>query len=54
MDGGEAGSLEDETFSADAAVITVRGCDRTPWLRKSKLVNALKVAGAILNALPAK
>ena len=52
LDGGEAGSLEDETFSADAAVITVEGVIVHPGYAKGKLVNALKVAGAILNALP--
>ncbi|MEO6720789.1 MAG: peptidase T [Ferruginibacter sp.] len=53
LDGGEAGSLEDETFSADAAVITIEGVIVHPGYAKGKLVNALKVAGAILSALPA-
>jgi tripeptide aminopeptidase len=52
MDGGEAGSLEDETFSADAAIINVYGVITHPGYAKNKLVNALKVAGAILDALP--
>ncbi len=52
LDGGEAGSLEDETFSADAAVITVYGVIVHPGYAKDKLVNALKVAAAILSALP--
>lgn len=52
LDGGEAGSLEDETFSADAATITVEGVIVHPGYAKGKLVNALKVAGAILDALP--
>ncbi|HMK04977.1 MAG TPA: peptidase T [Ferruginibacter sp.] len=54
MDGGEAGSLEDETFSADGAAITVNGVITHPGYAKGKLVNALKVAGAILDALPKK
>jgi tripeptide aminopeptidase len=54
MDGGEAGSLEDETFSADGAAITVNGVITHPGYAKDKLVNALKVAGAILDALPKK
>ncbi|MBI3882929.1 MAG: tripeptide aminopeptidase PepT, partial [Sphingobacteriales bacterium] len=53
LDGGEAGSLEDETFSADAATITIHGIIVHPGYAKGKLVNALKVAGAILSALPA-
>ncbi len=52
LDGGEAGSLEDETFSADAATITIEGVIVHPGYAKEKLVNALKVAGAILEALP--
>lgn len=52
LDGGEAGSLEDETFSADAATITISGVIVHPGYAKNKLVNALKIAGAILEALP--
>ncbi len=52
LDGGEAGSLEDETFSADAATITVQGVISHPGYAKGKLVNALKIVGEILAALP--
>lgn len=52
LDGGEAGSLEDETFSADAATITVQGVISHPGYAKGKLVNALKIVGDILAALP--
>ncbi|MFZ1369553.1 MAG: peptidase T, partial [Ferruginibacter sp.] len=52
LDGGEAGSLEDETFSADGALITINGVITHPGYAKDKLVNALKVAGAVLDALP--
>ena len=52
LDGGEAGSLEDETFSADGAIITIHGVIVHPGFAKDKLVNALKVAGAVLDALP--
>ena len=52
LDGGEAGSLEDETFSADAATITINGVIVHPGYAKGKLVNALKVAAAVLDALP--
>lgn len=52
LDGGEAGSLEDETFSADGATITINGVIVHPGYAKDKLVNALKIAGAILDALP--
>ena len=52
LDGGEAGSLEDETFSADSATITIEGVIVHPGYAKGKLINSLKVAGAIMDALP--
>ena len=52
LDGGEAGCLEDETFSADGVTITVNGVIAHPGYAKNKLVNALKIAGEILHALP--
>ena len=52
LDGGEAGGLEDETFSADAATITINGVIVHPGYAKNKLLNALKIAGAVLDALP--
>lgn len=52
LDGGEAGSLEDETFSADAAVLTIHGVITHPGYAKNKLINAIKIAGEILDALP--
>ncbi len=52
LDGGEAGSLEDETFSADGATITIHGVIAHPGYALNKLVNAMKVAGAVLDALP--
>jgi len=52
LDGGEAGTFEDETFSADGARITVHGVIAHPGYAKDKLVNALKITGEILAALP--
>ncbi|MBK9958284.1 MAG: peptidase T [Chitinophagaceae bacterium] len=52
LDGGEAGCLEEETFSADASTITVNGVIAHPGNGKNKLVNAIKIAGEILEALP--
>jgi tripeptide aminopeptidase len=52
LDGGEAGSLEDETFSADAVKIIIRGVIAHPGYAKNKLVNAIKIAGEILQTLP--
>lgn len=52
LDGGEAGSLEDETFSADGASVVVNGVISHPGYAKDKLVNAMKIAGEILAGLP--
>ena len=53
LDGGKAGSLEDETFSADGATIIINGVISHPGYAKNTLVNALKVGAEILHALPA-
>ncbi|MEY4054344.1 MAG: peptidase [Bacteroidota bacterium] len=52
LDGGELGSFEDETFSADAATIVIDGVSAHPGYAKGKMVNALKIAGEIVAALP--
>ncbi|MBY0480893.1 MAG: peptidase T [Chitinophagaceae bacterium] len=52
LDGGKLGSYEDETFSADAVTITINGVIAHPGDGKDKLVNALKIVGEILAALP--
>ena len=52
LDGGELGTLEDETFSADSVKITFHGVIAHPGYAKGKLVNALKIAGEVLAALP--
>lgn len=52
LDGGEAGSLEDETFSADGVTLTIHGVIAHPGYAKGKMINAMKIAGHILDALP--
>jgi len=52
LDGGELGSLEDETFSADHIKIVVDGVIAHPGYAKNTLVNALKIVGEILAELP--
>jgi tripeptide aminopeptidase len=52
LDGGERGSFDDETFSADGVTITIHGISTHPGSAKNKLVNALKVAAAFLESLP--
>ncbi len=52
LDGGDAGSLEDETFSADGVRVIIHGVIAHPGYAKGKMINALKIAGEILAALP--
>jgi tripeptide aminopeptidase len=52
LDGGELGTFEDETFSADGVTITIHGVISHPGYAKGKMVNALKIAGEILALLP--
>ncbi len=52
LDGGELGTLEDETFSADGVTITVNGVIAHPGYAKNTLVNAIKIVGEIAAALP--
>ncbi len=52
LDGGDAGSLEDETFSADGVHVIIHGVIAHPGYAKDKMVNAMKIGGEILAALP--
>jgi len=52
MDGESAGNLEDETFSADKATITIRGVSAHPGFAKGKIENAIKIASRIVERLP--
>jgi tripeptide aminopeptidase len=52
MDGESAGHIEDETFSADAAVITIEGVSTHPGFAKGRMEHAIKIAAAIVEALP--
>lgn len=52
LDGGAIGSIEDESFSADAVEITIHGVSAHPGYAKNKMVNALKVASEFVDQLP--
>jgi tripeptide aminopeptidase len=52
MDGESAGSIEDETFSADGATITIKGVSTHPGFAKGKMEHAIKIAAAIVERLP--
>ena len=52
LDGGTLGSLEDESFSADAVKIRVEGITAHPGYAKGKLVSAMKVMSDFISRLP--
>lgn len=52
LDGGMRGSLEGDTFSADAMTITFYGISAHPGYAKGKMVNAIKVLSHFLDSLP--
>lgn len=52
MDGESAGCVEDETFSADGATITITGVSAHPGYAKGKMEHAIKIAAAIVERLP--
>ncbi len=52
VDGETLGTLENETFSADAAHIRIQGVSTHPGFAKGKQENALKIASDIVSALP--
>jgi len=53
IDGETAGEIEDETFCADSAIMTVTGVNVHPGYAKNKLVNAIKIASQVIDKLPA-
>lgn len=52
LDGGIRGSLEGESFSADAATVTFEGISAHPGYAKGKMVNAARVAAHFMDMLP--
>ena len=53
LDGGEQGELEVESFSADLMTVTFHGFNTHPGYAKGKMVNAIRMAAAFIDALPA-
>ncbi len=52
LDGSDLAEIEDETFCADSALVVIEGHDVHPGYAKGKLVNAVRVAAAIVERLP--
>jgi tripeptide aminopeptidase len=53
VDASALGELEDETFSAAEMTLTFHGVEVHPGTAKDKLINALRLAGKTIAALPA-
>jgi tripeptide aminopeptidase len=54
MDGSSVGELQDETFSAMEAIVTIHGVDVHPGFATGKLVNAARLAARVLASLPSE
>lgn len=52
VDGETLGSIEDETFSADGAVLTINGVSTHPGFAKDKMESAIKILSDVISALP--
>ena len=52
LDGGELGSIEDESFSADAVEVTIHGISAHPGYAKGKMKHAIKIASEFIDELP--
>ncbi len=52
VDGERRGSLDDETFSADAATLLIHGVSAHPGFAKGNMESAIKIAGEVLARLP--
>jgi tripeptide aminopeptidase len=52
LDGSSLGEIQDESFSACEAILTIDGVDVHPGHATGKLVNALRLAAGVVSALP--
>ncbi|MEX8547774.1 MAG: peptidase T [Mucilaginibacter sp.] len=52
VDGESAGTIENETFSADGARLKIQGVSTHPGFAKGKMQSAIKIAGKVLARLP--
>lgn len=52
MDGEKAGTIEDETFSADGATLIINGVSVHPGFAKNKMQSAIKIAAQVIENLP--
>jgi tripeptide aminopeptidase len=54
VDGSTLGELQDETFNAAGAIVTIEGHDVHPGFATGKMINASRLAAEVVAALPAE
>jgi tripeptide aminopeptidase len=52
FDGGGENVVDEETFSADMATVTIEGVNIHPAMAKDRMINAIRVAARFLEGLP--
>jgi tripeptide aminopeptidase len=52
LDGSGSGELENETFSADLATVTLTGYNIHPGLATGRMINAIRLAGEFISRMP--
>ena len=52
LDGGGRDEIDSETFSADGAVVTVKGINTHPSVGKGAMVNAIRILSCFLSRMP--
>lgn len=52
FDGSTMGEVENETFSADGAIVRITGRDVHPGYAKNKMINAARVAARFIECIP--
>jgi tripeptide aminopeptidase len=52
LDGGGVGEIEGETFSADLAIVTIKGVNSHPSVGKGRMVNAIRLAAMFIDHMP--
>ncbi len=52
LDGEDAGTIENETFSADQAIVTISGVNIHPGLARARMVNAIRIASQFVARMP--
>jgi tripeptide aminopeptidase len=52
LDGSKRGTLDTQTFSGDAMIVTFQGFNTHPGTAKEKMINSIKVAADFISRLP--